>query len=222
MFEFGHCTHPGLRRRFNEDSYGIDAASGLFVVVDGMGGPGYGEAIAALAREEALRAARQGMRLDQALRCAAAVVEQWLASHPAAHPAGVAAALLRLHETDFEIAWAGDCTVLLGGSDPARVASAAVLPAPADDACESAATARLGLLPARPIAIGLRMGRLRCPASILLCSDGAIEATTVAGRQRALTDHNLGAQEAVEILLLEALAQQARDNLTAILVRLRR
>jgi len=42
MIEFGHGTHAGLRRSRNEDTYYADAALGLFVVLDGMGGHRYG------------------------------------------------------------------------------------------------------------------------------------------------------------------------------------
>lgn len=222
MIEFGHATHPGLRHRYNEDSYGIDATSGCFVVVDAMGGPGHGEAIAALARETALRGMRAGTALPAVLRQASATVADWLGTHPLPHPAGAAIALLRLREPDFELAWVGDCTVLLGGSDPAQVAVASALPCADAAHAASVATALLGSGAADELRIGLRSGRLRLPAALLLCSDGVIEASSLQARQRALTTQEIGAQEAVDTLLLDALAQQAHDNLTAVLVRLRR
>ena len=222
MFEFGHATHPGLKRQFNEDAYAVDAAAGVFVVVDGMGGPGHGEAVAAVARDETLRAARLGMPLDTAVRSAAAAVARHLAQHPAAHPAGAALAVLRLAEPDFELAWVGDCCILLGGNDAAQVAAAAALPCSDEDATHRpAATALLGLGASDALRIGLRKGKLRHPVAILLCSDGVIEASTPQARQQALIRHDLSAQESVEHLLLDALAHHARDNLTAILVRLR-
>src|SRR5262245_27987990 len=49
---FAGATHPGLMRERNEDRLHIDAARGLLVVVDGMGGEAAGEVAAetALAR----------------------------------------------------------------------------------------------------------------------------------------------------------------------------
>ena len=223
MFEFGHATHPGLKRHHNEDSYAIDAGAGVFVVVDAMGGPGHGEAVAAVAREETLRAARRGLPLDEVVRAAGAAVTRHLQTNPCPHPAGAALTVLRLHEPSFELAWVGDCTILLGGSDAACVASAASLPcAETAAAATPAATSLLGLGGDGELRVGLRSGRLRYPAAILLCSDGVIEASTAQARQQALIDHTLPAQESVEHLLLDALDHHARDNLTAILVRLRR
>jgi serine/threonine protein phosphatase PrpC len=42
-------THPGLRREVNEDRFHVDAARGLFIVVDGMGGHAAGGKAADLA-----------------------------------------------------------------------------------------------------------------------------------------------------------------------------
>src|SRR5699024_10893139 len=51
MIEFGHGTHPGLRRAINEDTYCADPGLGLFLVADGMGGHVHGMRASALARD---------------------------------------------------------------------------------------------------------------------------------------------------------------------------
>ncbi len=223
MFEFGHATHPGLRRQHNEDSYAIDAASGLFVIVDAMGGMGCGESIAAIAREEALRLGRAGTPLDRVIRSTGTVVARFIQERRNEHPAGATLCLLRLNEPDFELAWVGDCTIVLGGTDAACVAEASALPCPESDKSPApTATALLGRGQDDELHVGLRCGRLRYPSAILLCSDGILEASTPEVRQRALTDHSLSAQESAEHVLLDALDHHARDNLTAVVVRLRR
>ncbi len=60
MIEFGHLTHVGLRREFNEDTYYGDSELGLWLVADGMGGHEYGEVASALARESIVREVRGG------------------------------------------------------------------------------------------------------------------------------------------------------------------
>lgn len=48
---YGVATHPGLKRKNNEDNYCIDESLGLFVVVDGLGGHRSGEIASKMAVE---------------------------------------------------------------------------------------------------------------------------------------------------------------------------
>ena len=43
VFEIATCTDPGMVRSHNEDSVAADAAHGLVVLADGMGGYNAGE-----------------------------------------------------------------------------------------------------------------------------------------------------------------------------------
>ncbi|WP_429000876.1 PP2C family protein-serine/threonine phosphatase, partial [Stenotrophomonas maltophilia] len=70
MIEFGHLTHPGLRRELNEDTYYGDSELALWLVADGMGGHACGEVASALARETIVREIRRGAPLAQAIRTA--------------------------------------------------------------------------------------------------------------------------------------------------------
>ena len=65
MIEFGHLTHPGLRRALNEDTYYGDGELALWLVADGMGGHACGEVASALARETIVREIRDGTPLAQ-------------------------------------------------------------------------------------------------------------------------------------------------------------
>ncbi|PSD26182.1 protein phosphatase, partial [Stenotrophomonas maltophilia] len=70
MIEFGHLTHPGLRRELNEDTYYGDSELALWLVADGMGGHACGEVASALARETIVREIRRGAPLVHAIRTA--------------------------------------------------------------------------------------------------------------------------------------------------------
>jgi protein phosphatase len=70
MIEFGHLTHPGMRRELNEDTYYGDSELALWLVADGMGGHACGEVASALARETIVREIRRGAPLAQAIRTA--------------------------------------------------------------------------------------------------------------------------------------------------------
>ena len=54
----------GRSRRHNEDSFEIDAAAGLFVVADGMGGHGHGEVASRLAVEAVVRSVRESLEAE--------------------------------------------------------------------------------------------------------------------------------------------------------------
>lgn len=64
--KIGHCTHPGIVRDKNEDYLGYDESLGLFMVADGVGGGAAGELASRLAVETALDYARKrlGAGLD--------------------------------------------------------------------------------------------------------------------------------------------------------------
>ncbi len=229
MIEYGYASHAGMHRHHNEDTYCADAAQAVFVVVDGMGGPGHGEAAAALARDRLHQDLCAGAALVAALQAAGQSIRTHAEAHPGRAPIGASAAVLRIREDVFELAWIGGCRIL---SAPATLfvdappgttmIEAAALPA-ADDAapCRASATQALGLTAAESLTICTRSGRCASGQSVLLCTDGLGEHVEPGRIAAVLARNDLSPQECVDHLLLAALDNGARDNLTALLVRIR-
>jgi protein phosphatase len=229
MIEYGYASHAGMHRHHNEDTYCADAAQAVFVVVDGMGGPGHGEAAAALARDCLHQDLRAGAALVAALQAAGQSIRSHAEAHPGRAPIGASAAVLRLREGGFELAWIGGCRVLVAPAalyidapTESPMVDAAALPA-ADDMtpCRASATQALGLTAAESLTICTRSGRCASGQSVLLCTDGLGEHVDPRRIAAVLARDDLSPQECVDHLLLAALDNGARDNLTALLVRIR-
>jgi len=229
MIEYGYASHAGMHRRHNEDTYCADAAQAVFVVVDGMGGPGHGEAAAALARDSLHQDLRAGTALVAALQAAGQSIRVHAEAHPGRAPIGASAAVLRIREDTFELAWIGGCRIQIApaslfveASAATTMIEAAALPAAADIApCRASATQALGLTATESLTICTRNGRCAPGQSVLLCTDGLGEHVEPARVAAILARTDLSSQECVDHLLLTALDNGARDNLTALLVRIR-
>lgn len=74
-YAFGMATHPGLVRENNEDALAFDAASGVAVLADGMGGYNAGEMASAMA-VTLIRADLAHWLLHEGAACSAAELER--------------------------------------------------------------------------------------------------------------------------------------------------
>jgi protein phosphatase len=234
MIEFGHGTHVGLRRTRNEDTYYADAALGLFLVADGMGGHQHGEVASALVRDAVVDMVARGQSLPDAVRGAGArLLDYARGSHADALPMGTTVAALRLVDQGYEVAWVGDSRVYLW-QDGLRqishdhslvqelVATGSLDPAlAARHPQRNVITQALGITASDQLHIGMARGQLAQGMAFLLCSDGLTEEVgdraiaAVVGRQ------DLAAQECVDHLLLAALDGGGKDNVTVIVARVR-
>ena len=229
MIEYGYASHAGMHRQHNEDTYCADAAQAVFVVVDGMGGPGHGEAAAALARDRLYLDLCAGASPVAALQAAGQSIRTHAGAHPGRAPIGASAAALRIRDGVYDLAWIGGCRILVAPAAlfidvPAgtTMIDAAALPVTDDTApCRASATQALGLTAVESLAICTRSGRCASGQSVLLCTDGLGEHVEPARIAAVLARNDLSPQECVDHLLLAALDNGARDNLTAVLVRIR-
>lgn len=232
MIEFGHGTHVGLRRVHNEDTYYADAALGLFLVADGMGGHRHGEVAAALVRDTMVDLVSQGRSLVEAVQAAAGQ----LLSCPRhadgdALPMGSTIAALQLSTTDYRAAWVGDSRIYVWQGSLRQIshddsALQALLDAGTLDAAPTgpqpgcgALTQALGITPADRLRIGVAQGELARGMGLLLCTDGLTDGMPDAAIARVVGCAALAPQECVDQLLLGALDAGGQDNVTAVLVR---
>lgn len=226
MIEFGHASHAGLLRGHTEDTYWADAGSGLFLVADGMGGPGRGEVAAAIVRDAVVDASRRGWALDAALRDVGKVIAAQAAQATGRPPMGAAVALLQIDAARFRTHRVGDSRILLWHAgrllhvDEAEPAPAEVDATTAPTPRRNRATQALGITPPADLCADAVEGTLERGMQFVLCSDGLLEAIGESAIAGVLARTELAAQECVDHMILAALAAGGRDNITVLLLRI--
>lgn len=234
MIEFGHGTHIGLRRTRNEDTYYADVALGLFLVADGIGGHRHGEVAAAMVRDAVVDMVSRGHVLSDAIRSAGAqLLDHAHGDKTDALPMGATVAVLRLVEGGYEAAWVGDSRIYLWreglrqiSHDPSfvqeLVASGQLDPGQADRRARcNVVTQALGITAIEQLHVGMARGQLQQGMAFLLCSDGLTEEVDERRLAAIVGRQDMAAQECVDHLLLAALDGGGKDNVTAILARVR-
>jgi PPM family protein phosphatase len=233
MIEFGHGTHVGLRRTRNEDTYYADAALGLFLVADGMGGHKHGEVASALARDAVVERVRGGQSLAEAVYGAAAQVIEHAQRYDDALPMGTTIAAMHFSEQGYDIAWVGDSRIYQWKNGLKQVshdhslvqrlvASGAIDEKQASrHPYRNILTQALGITALDQLHISLARGQLAPEMGFLVCSDGLTEEVGDAAIADIVARQDLSAQECVDHLLLAALDNGGSDNVTAILARVR-
>jgi protein phosphatase len=227
MIEHGHATHTGLQRAHNEDSYWADTERGLWLVADGMGGPARGEAASAIALDATVAAIDAGVPLSDAFRRAGAAVLAHAGQRSTAAPMGSTLAALKLGDGGFAAVRIGDSRIYVWQDGKlARLPHAQ--PVADDEAGEppsapsrNRATQALGITPALELDAQPLTGPCVPGMQFLLCSDGLTEELDDTRIGAIVSRTDLAAQECVDHLLLAALDGGGRDNITAVLVRVR-
>lgn len=227
MIEIGHASHTGLHRECNEDTYWADSLLGMFLVVDGIGGPGHGEVAAAIARDALVDAARRGDSLEPAVRAAGTAIAAHAARAAAHAPMGATLGWLRIHGGTFEAARIGDARIYLwqrGSLVPLCAGADGESTAEGDavdhDTRRNRITQALGITaPGELDPVPVR-GVPERGMQFLLCSDGLTEELAESRIAAILARQELAAQECVDHLLLAALDAGGHDNISVVLVRM--
>lgn len=233
MIEFGHCTHVGLRREHNEDTYYADAELGLWLVADGMGGHENGEVASALARDTLVQQIQRGEALARAIQIADEEIIQHSNRRSQALPMGTTIAAIRLKDDAFEVAWVGDSRVYLWDGALRQISQdhsyvrelieqGAISPEQArTHPHRNVVTQALGVTDPQSLRVETIAGQITAGQQILLCSDGLTEEVDDAEIASILGRTDLTAQECVDHLILAALDGGGSDNVTVILLRRR-
>lgn len=232
MIEFGHLTHPGLRRELNEDSYYGDSELGLWLVADGMGGHEYGEVASALARETIVREIRDGTPLAQAIRIADEEIIRVSKQRRDALPMGTTVVAARIGGTAFEVVWVGDSRIYLWrdgqltqlSKDHSYVQELISTGAITREEARhhphrNVVTQALGVTDPSSLDVATMSGELLPGMQLLLCSDGLTEEVDDRHIERVLAHTDCSAQECVDTLVAAALDGGGSDNITVVLVR---
>ena len=232
MIEFGHLTHPGLRRDLNEDTYYGDGELALWLVADGMGGHACGEVASALARETIVREIRQGATLAHAVRVADEEIIRTSRRRNDSLPMGTTVVAARVQGNRYEVAWVGDSRAYLWRDGKLAQLSqdhsvVQEMVAQGNLTAEEArahphrnvVTQALGVTDPAHLNVATTAGELRPGMQLLLCSDGLTEEVEDTGIARTLAYDDASAQECVDTLVAAALDGGGSDNITVILVR---
>ncbi|HYQ24680.1 PP2C family protein-serine/threonine phosphatase [Stenotrophomonas sp.] len=232
MIEFGHLTHPGLRRELNEDTYYGDSELALWLVADGMGGHACGEVASALARETIVREIRRGAPLATAIRTADEEIIRASQRRNDTLPMGTTVVAARVQGNRYEVAWVGDSRAYMWRDGQLAQLSqdhsvVQELVAQGNLTAEQArahphrnvVTQALGVTDPNHLNVATTSGELRPGMQLLLCSDGLTEEVDDRDIARTLAYDDASAQECVDSLVASALDGGGSDNITVILVR---
>ena len=232
MYEFGHLTHPGLRRSLNEDTYHGEGTLGLWLVADGIGGHDFGEIASALAREAVVREVRDGTPLTQSIRIAAEDILRSPRNRREALPMGTTVVAARVSGNRFEVAWVGDSRAYLWqdgklvqlSHDHSYVQE---LIAQGTLGIEEArrhpqrkvVTQALGVTDPAQLDVEQLTGAFNHGMQLLLCSDGLTEEVDDAAIAEIMARPMLTAQECADTLVAAALDAGGSDNITVLVLR---
>ncbi len=230
-FDSEAATHPGTRRSGNEDAFIDCPAVGLWAVADGAGGHGAGDvaSAAAIAALQDLPPALSAAEMLAQVRLRITAVHAELQRQAAcAGPGRIIATtlvVLLARGAHFACLWAGDSRIYLlrdgaftrltrDHSLVQDLVDQGLLPEAEAEAHPQANVITRAVGGAGVLELDKTSARLAPGDLFLLCSDGLFKAVPEAEIGRMLAD-GFGA----EVLIQAALANGARDNVTAIVVR---
>ena len=108
MIRSAASTHHGRVHSLNEDSLGMDATLGVWLVADGMGGHAAGEVASRVARDTLLAGMAAGHDLRDSTLAAHAAVVREASGNEAQKGMGTTSVALQIRDASCEMVWVGD------------------------------------------------------------------------------------------------------------------
>ena len=228
MTIFAASSHPGLKREHNEDYYRTEAALGLWLVADGVGGHANGEVAARIVGDTIVQKLAGGEALVDAILAAHQAVLREIDSRESSNMGSTVIAL-QLQGNDYELSWVGDSRAYLYDGNikqlsrdhnPVKelLARGAITPQQAAIHPERHVLSQsLGVSESVKVNPGRVCGTLQPDEQILLCSDGLTDELDDSEIAATLAAHTTPDAQ-VEALIQGALQAGGRDNITAVLV----
>lgn len=226
---FAAATDVGLLRGHNEDSYHADAAGGLWLVADGMGGHGGGDVASRVGAAKVAEACRSGMSLVEAIHEAHAAIIDAARRGEGTDRMGSTIVALRTRDHEYEIAWVGDSRAYLWNGGLRQLTRDHSLvqeyldqhlitpEAAANDSRRGVITRCLGPASTEALVVDSLKGRWQGGDRILLSSDGMHEVVGDDGINDILAG-SATAEEMVNRLVGAALQGGGPDNVTVVLI----
>lgn len=226
----GHTSHSGIKRDHNEDTYGIDLQSGLFLVADGMGGHDHGEIASALARDHILKAVKNGTSIKQAILDANHEIISSSLEKPGDLPMGTTVVLMKVDGKEYQCAWVGDSRIycLRDGTLTSLSSDHSYVQELVDQDLITAEQARshphrnvvtqaLGVTDNSEISVSENKGKIKVNDKYLICSDGLTEEVDDATIEQIMKKP-IEPKELCDQLLIKALENGGSDNITAVVL----
>jgi protein phosphatase len=228
--ELGHCSHTGIKRDHNEDTYGVSNEDKIWLVADGMGGHDHGEVASAMARDSILYFFHNGKSLKDSIIKANQNIIDSSNERGADLPMGTTIVILNVNENKFKVAWVGDSRIYKLTNNKLQAISTdhSYVQELVDQNLISAEQARthphrnvvtqaLGVTDNSEIRVALSEGGIKSGDKFLLCSDGLTEEVNDEEIEELL-QQQLHPQEITDQLIIKALESGGSDNITVIVL----
>jgi len=228
LHQFGAGTHIGQRDN-NEDSYVCDEDKELWIVADGMGGLGFGEAASAISTYTVETQVKEGHGVNQAIELAHQRIKEYAESEGMGVSMGTTLVLLLSQGSLYNVFWVGDSRAYLyDGNLIQLTVDHSLVQVLIDegkltekeasfDPRKNAVTRALGIKQIETIRADSVSDKWRSNQKILLCSDGLTDCISDE-EIKSIIDEGASDQETVDKLINAAVDCGGKDNITIILV----